>query len=299
MQGNEQIERIVRLAALTGYVANARPLSALLCSNQENGKSQLLDKFQRNDGIAVFSDMTGYGLARWLFEEPLSAVDAAVLSKQSGKPLSFWAGKKNYQSGLHHIVITDLNVPLMRRSVVDSYEGFLLKLLWDGIVAIESYNSRYRLPDGPYRCGMLGAVTRDVLLKRRIRRWCQIGLIRRFLPISYEYESKTTDAIFAAVLRLEHLKEPTVSFSGKCKAEIEFPAPLGEYLITTAQEMARAIQRAAKLDEEIMHGFSFLEMLIALCQSAALDAGRRTVNKTDVGEIRSLARWMNYDCNRL
>ena len=101
MIATKDLERIIQLALYSAYVKDERPVSILISSRVESGKTEILRKSSHLDGILYIADATAYGIQKEYLDQIAT-------------------GK------IRTIVIPDLITPLSRSSdTVETFIAFL------------------------------------------------------------------------------------------------------------------------------------------------------------------------------
>lgn len=260
----QNLKEVIELVLYSGYLKNEQPISLLIVANAESGKTEVLSKFQKNDGIAYLSDATAYGILKALL--------------------------KDLKLGtLKHIVIPDLISPLSKReTTVRSFISFLNGLIEEGLVTIETYAIQEQHMN--IKCGILTAITRDELTKHR-RRFLGMGFMSRLLPFSYSYDKHTVIEILNSIMDKDYIedKQFTLKFP---KTEIE---------ITLNKKYAEAIlPYTLQLSESYnTYGFRIQKQLQRLMMANALKNNRKEVNQEDFNKVKELTKWFNLDYNSL
>lgn len=172
------LERTIALCLYSGYLKERKPLSLLIIAPPSSGKSEVLLKFRRNQGVSVVNQGTRYGINK-------------VIASRGAE--------------VKHLIIPDLSVVL---SAHPGIAGDILSLISimteEGIDSIQTYHfSRYF--DPPLKVGLLTAVTQEDFNKRKSR-LRKIGFWSRFIPFSYSYDKEVVDKVLTYVERGESLK---------------------------------------------------------------------------------------------
>ena len=170
MEGLSVVQEVLELALYTGLVENVKPLSVLLCSKSENGKTSALEKFRGNEGVVWLEDATKFGIYKSMF-----------LSKEYLR--------------CRHLIISDLNIPLQRsKDTANTFMSMLMPMTYEGVQRIETFNMSLKLPV-PAVIGVLAGITPAVFHPRK-QQWADIGILRRFMPLSYDYNEEVVNQVF-------------------------------------------------------------------------------------------------------
>lgn len=87
----EELEKLIEITLLTGYIRDERPVSLLITADPESGKTELVKKAKRVKGIPYLTDATAWGI-----------IDKYWDAIEQGK--------------VRHITIPDLTVPLGKQT---------------------------------------------------------------------------------------------------------------------------------------------------------------------------------------
>ena len=149
----------VELALYSAYVKDCRPLSLLTIAPVGSGKTELLQSYSENKGVAFYNDFTAYGLYTLL-----SQIQAGLVK---------------------HVLVADL-VKLTSRgpSVWRQILTTLNALIEEGVTHIDTFFIKFHSPT-PVRAGVVAALTTDEWKARR-ESWVRYGFLSRAVPISYE-----------------------------------------------------------------------------------------------------------------
>lgn len=173
--GMEFILEILETAIATAYVKSQIPSSVILIGPSGAGKSQALLLY--NDAkiptIHMSDDLTSRG------------VDDIVM-----------ADSQNLKA---HILCPDFNVPLSHKdSVVNLTSAKLMTLMSDGICRVDDGRTQKEIKHR--QTGILTAMTSKVYT-RVSKKWDMLGFKRRFIPIFFDYSTKTESEVQAGIRR--------------------------------------------------------------------------------------------------
>lgn len=258
MIGLEAVEEIIQYGLFSAYVQDERPLSIMIISQVESGKTEAVNQFIWNKGILVMTDCTYWGIIN-RYKEQLIAGE------------------------IKHIIIPDMIVPISRsKDTVNSLIAFLNALTEEGVTEIVNY----AFPEGlnlphPIRCGIITTIARPDFDKWQ-NRWAAVGFISRFLPVCYNYSEATRDKVFESLIfRKEAAKEIKLDFPDK--SEYIFLPPGIATLVT---QYSKAIGVAIAT-----YGFRAQKQLQTLMMARALAKGRDTVQREDFDAIVELSNY--------
>lgn len=261
--GVDEIVQITKLVLLSGYVLDEAPLSMMLISRVEAGKSQILEQFRENHGVLWMSDFTAFGLMQ-----------------HHGAALA--AGK--YRS----IMVPDfIRVLSHKHETREATLSFLLGLIEEGNATVSVGPQHFTIKT-PYRCGFVTAIPRDLFLED-LPRWKKIGLFSRLLPVSWDYPPSIVRQIFNYVFERSY-QQPE---------QVRLGEPDGQWPVYMTAEQARQLHplamRMAQSDASRMFGFRFQRHFQRLAMASALERGNSEVDQQDIDRIMHLARYINLD----
>lgn len=261
------IEKIIELVLYSGHIKHEKAVSLILIAPPEAGKSSLLKKFRRNDGIAYVTDATAFGLTRDYLE--------------------------NIKDGLvKHIIIPDLLVPMSKAPHTrESFITFMNGLIEEGIAAASTYEVKIKFEKDstPINCGLMTSITEDVFNDKR-RGWNKLGFISRTLPVSYNYSKEFLMALLDNyVIKQKYKKEDYIS--------LKFPS--SQVDVKMDEKYAKEMVDKTKIVAEGMkiYGIRLAREFIVLTKASALSNGREEVIQEDVDLLKYLLYFINLDFN--
>lgn len=273
----ESIGKIIELALWSAYIKGEQPVSVLITSQVEAGKTELLLKYADNKGCLVLTDATAYGIMQDY-------------------------GDKIAKKKIRHIIIPDLIKPMSRgKDTVHGFVAFLNSLIEEGVLSISTYaqtvgvqnNSNQKLT--PVKCGLITTMAKDVLLDGR-HHWTKVGFMSRLVPVSYEYNISTKMSIHESIAARDYHSESKVKVDfPKEDAAVTLPIELAEVL----KNLAIGLAGSVKYNPEKVYGFRLQKNLQRLAMAHALSQGRTTVNESDVAVIKGLSKYLNLDYTQL
>ena len=281
MIGLERITKTVELAIWSGWVKDEQPVSILLTSQPEAGKTELVMKFASNKGIVALTDLTAYGLNRDY-------------------------GQQIRERKIRHIIIPDLIKPMSRgKDTVHGLVAFMNALIEEGVYRISTYAETVGVPTSgvtlqtqpiPVRCGLIATMAKDILLDGR-HHWTRIGFMSRMLPISYEYGISTQLNIHKSIAEREYLGEnPIVLELPDKDVEVELQSKEATDLMTlTTALTAKMATPSVRLSPEKVYGFRLQKNLQRLAMANALSRDSGVVEQQDVELIQELAGNFNLE----
>ena len=263
MIGLSDIELLVSLTLLSAYIKDEKPLSALIVSKVESGKSALLSKFSDNPKTAWITDATAWGIA-----------------KHYGTELK--------KGNIRHLLFPEFSIPIGRSfETVQMLDNFLCGLIEEGIGEIVSFKYRAQTK-APYGCGVIICLSNQDF-KKKEKSWFRVGLMSRLFPISYDYTEETVSNIMSYIkdrayhnenkILLDLPKEDTVN--------ITLPRDKADELEHITKEMVAGTE---------LYGFRWQRHLQRLAMASALMRGVDTVADEDIEIVTHLKKYMNKDC---
>jgi hypothetical protein len=260
----DDIVKLLNLIILTGKIRGERPVSAMLISDIEMGKTEMLDIFRKMDNVIWANDLS---------VKPI--VNSVLPEIQNGKT---------------HIIIPDiLTVLSHNKQVVKSVVATLNMLIEEGITNIMFYGSERKF-DEPIRAGVIFAITKDAFNYRRDY-FRSIGFISRCIPVTFSYSDRTIDEIHDYIASgCPVAKSINVMTGGKKSMDVS----IGQ---KSEQKMIK-IMAISKKDRNST-GFRVHKHIRTLCKAHAIYSGHKFVTKTDIDEIERLMGFMNYDYTKL
>jgi hypothetical protein len=275
--GLENIGKVIELCLWSAHIKDEQPVSALITSLVEAGKTDLLMKYADNEGCVVLSDVTAFGIMRDYRDQ--------IISRK-----------------LRHIIIPDLIKPMSRgKDTVHSFVAFLNGLIEEGVLNISTYAEKITVKYDskknpiPIKCGLITTMAKDVLLDGR-HHWANMGFMSRLIPISYEYNVTTKLGIHKSIAGRQYHDEKKVKLDFPSEdVAIVLPQNLAEDLVN----LAVALSVSTKERPEKVYGFRLQKNLQRLAMANALSEGRDTVNEHDIGVIQGLAKHINLDYTQI
>jgi len=268
MIGLEWLEELISYSIASTYLKNEVPVSLLIVSEVETGKSQVLKKFSEIESVIVLTKATAYGFLRDYLPQ--------IQSRQK-----------------RTIIIPDL-VQLTMGLNPNLYQQFIVlfnALVEEGIRNVSTGNISITLSED-IRVNLISALPKKELEdKRKLRKWQNIGFMSRMLPVSFSYDLLTIAEIFEYLYRDEFKKEEKIQLKlPKEDIEVTISVDLAKELTPYAIQLARVTKT---------YGFRHQRQLQTLCKARALLNGRTEVIREDVERIRFLAHWINLDFNEV
>jgi hypothetical protein len=229
MINTKDLEYIIALTLATAYIEGETPQSTMLVSDRpEAGKTTLVNKFRRVDGIAVISDGTAKGI-----------LESFKTDLESGK--------------LKHLIIPEFLAPISRnQNTVNSFIATIQILIEDGFQRIDTgfMHQNYKTPR---RIGVIACLPKPAFMANRVK-WTASGLMSRFLVVSYNYSFEAIDKILESIMLRQYAVENDIDLRFNDKVSIELPY---EVALLCKDLSMRSTEKAR--NSRGMYGFRQLE----------------------------------------
>lgn len=266
------IEELLKLCILSSYIDGERPVSAMLLSSIEAGKTEILKQFDNVPGVLWANDLTAYGIIANHLE-----------NIQNGK--------------VRTMICPDFITPISRsKDTVSTLLAFLNGLIEDGIVSSFTYATNVKLAEA-VRINMLTAIPANILNDHR-HRWVHTGFLSRVLPVSFSYSQATTLEIREAI-GSEHAQPVPVTQSLLVPHEnikVELTPLIGASFAYIVPEL---LSKMLSDEDEKPYGFRLQHQLQTLCKAHALYEGRERCLPCDFEYIVYLSRYVNLRYTRI
>lgn len=256
----EDLEYIIELVLLSGWIKNADPLSLIISSNVGAGKTELVKQYSETKGVKFLSEATAYGIkSRYL---------------------------KDIQMGrIKHLIIGDLLVPLSKQKKTrDDFTAFCNTIIEDGIESIHTYAQHW---DGkaPVKCGLITTIAKPDFLSKS-RRWGAMGFLSRAIPVTYRYSLTTRLRIYQQIATAKTLTELP-------KKHIWLPNRPVTIKPSSSLNL-KLIELSMKFEElEQVYGFRRQEQFQTMAMSNALRNHRLSVTRQDCDKVVELSKYIN------
>jgi len=278
MEGTKDLEKIVALTLASAYIKGEKPASLMIVSDRpESGKTQLVNKYDGTDGIALLSDATAFALWRDY-------------------------GKKIERNQLNHIIIPEFLAPISRnKSTVNSFIAMLQMMMEEGLREIHTGFLKTAIEfNEPKVVGVITCLPAISYMSNRLS-WLVSGFLTRFIVVTYKYSQETIIDIFNSILAREYLKENTLAlrFPNE-KTEIVIPKEIG----IQCQDLALDVTKKERASEKL-YGFREIKNILRLVSSNVIldnmehDGDRTTVNQDDFDAINRISYLLNEEYNEL
>lgn len=264
MIGLEWLENLVKYAIASAWVKDGSPVSLLIVSDTEAGKTKLLEKFSQTKGVLYINSFTRYGLLR----DYLPKI-------QTGE--------------VKTIIVPDMVqlVGSVSPAIQNDVIIFFNSLLEEGLKSASTYHVSINF-DKPVRMNLITAIPKGIFQdKRRLKKWMATGFLSRMLPASYSYDKELIAQIFAYITYFNYLKEEPVRLHLE-EREVSMKPELAEKLLVVTEAISQEVGT---------YGFRIQRHLQELARGKALLEGRSEVTEEDVREIIKLSSWCNLSFN--
>jgi hypothetical protein len=275
----KELEKVMALTMYSAYIKGDNASSLMISSDRpESGKSQSVNKYYGNYGLAYVSDCTAYGLWRDFHKEI-----------ESGS--------------IKHLIISEFLAPLSRnKDTVNSFISTLQVLIEEGVMEIHTGFLEPIKLSAPSSLGAIICMPRTAY-NRNIQEWVLSGFASRFITLSYKYSYETIDDIFDSIKDREYYGESKIKLSFPSHSvNVDIPPDIAEsakqWVIQKTEELRRTGSG---------YGFREFKNFLRLLQANVIMenhqkevvGNRVTVNKEDLSEIIELSRLINADFNAL
>lgn len=274
----ERIERLVKYAIITGVIKrdeNVAPLSLMLVAPPEHNKTRILQQFEACKNVRFASDI-------------------------SGKPLMAFL-KEARDKKISHILIPDfIKVMGHNYNVVAAVVRTMNAMMEEGIQHNMFYGQEIDLGT-KVQCGLVTSMTPGSYLQQ-FKSWYDIGLLSRFLTVSYEYSDETRIAISKIISGrtpdgyVPHDKKCNVIKMGGPK-NIKIPPEAADVILSYSDDLVSRLKTfkievfnnglAQELQLELQ-GFRQHKQLRSLARAIAYDKGFTEVNSECLTELKDL-----------
>jgi len=164
--------------------------------------------------------------------------------------------------------------------------AFINNLIEEGVGSIHTFAQHW---DGKkfVKCGLILTITEPDLL-RRSRRWTEMGLLSRAIPLTCGYSSSTKVKIYKHISTCDELKDIPLKNFWLPNAPLRVKPNKGLNL--------KLIELAMETEKwEDVYGFRRLEQLQTLLMANALKNGRTKVTEKDYDKILELSKYINLN----
>lgn len=258
--GIEDLVYIIELIILSAWIKNVDPLSLIISAKVGAGKTELLKLFSKIKGVKFLSEPTAYGIKKKYLDE----IKAGIIRV---------------------LMIGDLLGPLSKQKKTrDDFIAFLNMVIEEGILEIQTYAQDWASKKF-VKCGLITTIAEHDL-RRKSRRWFEMGFLSRALPLTYSYSSSSKIKIYKEIAYSTDTSEMPVKKMWLPREPVEIkPNP---HLNLKLIELSMNVEKW-----EDVYGFRRQEQFQTLMMANALKNGRKHVTEEDYEKIIDLSRYIN------
>ena len=264
----EIINELISTCLWSGYIKDRKPISMLLVTKPEYGKTEILKQYRYNKGIVYMNDITAWGIAKEVFPRIIKG------------------------ENVHHIIIPDLLNPIQKQQATSKqFLQFISSLIEEGILNVKTYGidmpEIIKSLNKEVQCGLITAITKEKFQQKR-RIWGGDGVLSRFVPISYSYSISTLQEIFNSI------------FDGNFNHnEINIDFPEEKIIVEENREINQNLNHySTRIANQIgLDGIRLQKAIQILLQAHALMNGRNKVEKVDEEFMIKSFNYINYNFN--
>ena len=287
----EPIQDLIELILWTCYIKFENPVSITIIAEPESGKTEIVKKYRRNNGVHATRKFTAYGILRDLIEGKIHLLFDKLKI-------------------LGHIVVFDFGaLGDYKPSTENSTISFCDAITEDGLEVESSYAidpeklKPFRgLKGGIIACmNILGFFTSDN--KKRIKASMRKGgWFSRNIIVSYDISDSEVKKIFKSIRKGKYRPNKNfVSFIAvdfpKKRVNVDISERMCEEIETIVDDIKEDLRDY--FHRSTIKGIRLYKRLIALAKASALRDGRRKVKQKDIERLKYLSNWMNLRFNRL
>lgn len=278
----------IDLALRSKYIRNEKPVSILLLSRAESGRTEAIKKFRLNDGIVMYRRFTAFGFLRDLIEGTVKL----LFEKPRILPT---------------IGIYDFNDLLnFKDETTSSTLEFINAVSEDGLSLESTYAIRPRemLRFKGTRGNFIGAINTFGMFtyKRAVVKHMLYsgGFLSRPKIMSFDFSESVMHEIMDSLINNED--------HSKFVPSITLKLPKKRVDISTSPEVNKELWKIssdiiARMNTKLIHfdmkGIRDFKTTRTLAKCSAQRDGRDNVSMKDVKRIRFLSKWINLDMNPL
>ncbi len=296
MVGYEPIMDALELVLSSKYVAGEKPVSLLLLSEAESGRTEALKKFSSNDGIIVYRRFTAFGVQQDMKEGKIKLLFNT--KTKSGKKFKI----------LPHFLIYDFNSLLsFKHDTINSTLELINAMTEEGLSKESTFISHSE--DMKKFVGATGGIVAAVnthgmfTYKKKIvqQHLYRGGFFSRPVIFSFDIPESVMYKIFGALTEEKDIKDfkTTISLPKFNKRiSVSISKKYAEQILEISQEITTAYNKRIGADFKIK-GIRLFKSMRTLAKCSALRDERKTVNSYDVERLRFLSNWINLDMKPL
>lgn len=212
----DELQKIVKLVLLTGYIKNVKPLSLMLIADAGEGKTEIISHY-KSRRICYMTDISYMGFLKQLKEN----------------------------KSLKHLIIPDfIKITKKKRATSDNLISILNAYVEEGIGRISLYNFE---EDFKGRTGGIIVATTKASYGQKRSDWEAIGFLSRMILCSYSYKDETIKEILKFINSEEYLKFKQEKLQGFKDCEIKTNKDLNEKLNIIANKKFRSLKHLQAL----------------------------------------------------
>lgn len=292
------IVRLLKYSFISGFIDRevdgdiVPPISIMLISSPESGKTKLLKLFE-------FKDYEK-GKGNLCFVDQLSA-----------RPVIKKLLDDIQERKFTHIVIPDfLSVvernPLVTSTVIDLFNKFMEEGLKKGYFNKQEYELKERV-----WCGLASSIT-TVKFDRLFPYFDSVGFSSRFIPISFEHSKSFTQKVKSKIYGLADASNDGITIERefcdykvrKRPVKIDLPKDMAVSLSEIVDDVVKRLntysvtgylprQGIVKVQPNIK-GYRLAKLFIVLSKCIAYDKDKKSVDDECIDELRVLSSYINY-----
>lgn len=281
----QPLQEIINCAIVSSRLTHI-PISILLVSQSGAGKSMLLNAYGSVPGVHRTDSFSASGIYTLCRDDP--------------------------KNEIRHILVSDLNIPFSRKSsTVTMLIGTLIGLMTEGMVRVD--DGRMEGKHIPHRpIGLLTAMTIEEF-SRQAKLMHRVGLIRRLVPIFFEYKtSSEMDILRHYANSGPNVREEILIQLSKLRMKdgeipiatsVNWPESLKQDVIPVGQRLAENLRYMPSITRKgvrkVVQGprivpISPQQTIQKLCEARALLCGRAQVNKSDMEFAESICDFTQF-----
>lgn len=260
----DKLHKAVEYILWTGWIKNERPISLIIISKPESGKTSAIDKFKENNGVVYFNDVTPWGLVKELYKY------------------------KDLKKPINHIMIPDfLNIMAKSQTSSRALIHFFNSGMEEGISKVQTYGIQVEMPES-VKFGVITAITVEEF-RLRAKKWQNIGMLSRMIPFTYKYSIKGAQEVLESIFKQTyHNEEPNRIIFPKELVEVQLSEEIAKKMLPYSIRLA---------NWEKLYGFRHQKQLQTLLKAVALSKGKTIVDDEDLKDLQSVAEYFNLEFN--
>ena len=285
----DAVQDLIELALWSAYVKGERIVSLMLVAEPESGKTELMKKYRKNQGVSVRRRFTSYGIIKDVID---------------GKMKLLFKSPRI----LGHVLVYDYaTVFTFKSNTVDTTIEFLDALTEDGLSAESAYwikgddlKSFENLKGGVIAgINTFGFFTSSGKVKSNLYKG---GWFSRNIVVSFAISEVMVSRIFESISKgnyrtdKEYVKQIRLILPQK-RENVSVSSELAQQIETLAREIAEVYSNDLKPHK--LKGFRLHKSLISIVKASALRDGRKEVTEEDVERAKYLSNWMNLQLRPL